>query len=791
MKAIRKILLSGAGLGALLAGAPAVAQQSADAATPLAEPVSAMTQPVSPMSAPDASAQTTGASDAGAAAVGDIVVTAQKRSQRLQEVPITIQALGAAAVEARRIDNIGRLSSVAPSVQISGVSNQKPVLYIRGIGTRSFGPAADQSVGVFLDDFYAGDASALFGGLSDIERIEVLKGPQGTLYGRNTIAGAISVVTKAPSQTPEGHIEASVGNYNLIQVKGSVSGPIAGDTVLGRLSFYSTKRDGYMRNLTTNGPGGLGQDLGGVRGKLLVNLSDRLSATLTADYNRDTSPGQLGKRQGPGTFLKATTLTNPPIDPNPFHSAENLDPTTDGTNYGANLRIKWTGDAFSALSLTQYRHNRFQALAALDASPLNTIQDDGGQTSRNVSQEFRLVSDPNGSASFGGRLDWILGVFYYHSTASATDHFTLGPDSYAAQLSGHTVNDVIYLNVKTESVAAYGEATFHITDRLSLTGGLRYSHDAKDGDESATTDTPGTPIVAANYSVPGLKLRSKSLDPKAVLSWKAAQDVLFYASYSKGYKSGGFQFLASNPIAASQVYGPERVNYYEAGVKSQWFDRRLTLNLAAFQGDYAGLQLTRIVGSTPFTSNAGQVRLRGIEFEGHAVPVAGVSLDANYTYLDNIFTHYNNCASTAVVGCPIFDGTRLPRSPKHQVILGAQYEHKVGDNGQLTLRADWTYRSKSILQEGGFGAALQNSGPVATLNPLFVEPSNTVLDLRATYRLRQWSLSLWASNVTNTAYADSFVAFASSVTPLGQIGNSMVRYYSPPRMYGATLGFNF
>lgn len=718
----------------------------------------------------------------------EIIVTAQRREQRLQDVPLTIQALGAAALAERRVENISALTVAIPSVTISGVSNLKPVLYIRGIGTRQFGPGADQSVGVFLDDFYVGDASTISGGLTDIERVEILKGPQGTLYGRNTIAGAISIVTQDPTDTTHAKFEGSVGNFDYRSFKGSVSGPLVEDKLAGRLSFFTTKRDGYLKILNTGGAG-LGLDQTGVRGKLLWHAAPALDVTLIADYNRDTSPGQLGKRLGPGTMLKAPRIPNPAIPADPYETFASFNPTTDATNYGANLKVRWSGDDFTILSLSQYRHNRFRNLTDLDGSALETFHVDGRQHSRTVSQEFRFTSDPSGGASFGGKLDWIGGLFFYRQKASAIDFVRSGVDGFAFQVSGRPANTSMSTDLTATSLAAYADLTFHLTPTLSLTGGLRYSHDKKTGVEAATTDNRGVPPVAAPFSVP-VSFRKSSVDPKIALSWKATDAILAYASFSTGYKSGGFQYLASSPTIAASTYGPERVDYYEAGVKTQWFDRKLTINAAGFYGKYRGLQLVRIVGTSSFTDNAAKVKLRGFELESR-LALGRLSLDASYTYLDNEFDEYNQCTSAAQTNCADLGGTRLPRSPTSQIVAGAAYKLPLSSDDDLTFRADWNHRSSYILEPGGFGATVPGVGRVPTLNTYTVQPTVDLLDLRASYRHKAWTLSIWGQNMTNQAYADAVVVFGSIVTPLGQIGDSTVRYPSPPRTYGATLAVAF
>jgi iron complex outermembrane receptor protein len=754
--------------------------------------VAAEANPVEASTAqPDSSTAPSDSSTTAEANTGsDIVVTAQKRSQRLQSVPLTIQAFGAAQLTERRVTNITALTNLAPSVNISGFSNQRVSLFIRGIGTRQLGPTTDQSVGVFIDDFYAGDSSALFGGLTDIERIEVLKGPQGTLYGRNTIAGAISVVTSAPSSTPEGKIEASLGNLGLVEVKGSISGPIAGEKVLGRLSFYSTKRRGYMYNPLT-GNTGLGQDVGGLRGKLLFHLTSDLTATVTGDYTRDTSPGQLGKNQGPRVFGVAPGVAIPPIDPDPFRNAANIDGTTDATNYGGNLRLEWQQPSVTLLSLTQYRHNRYRALSEIDQSPLDILTNDSSQSSHNFSQEFRLSSDPSGQLSLGGKLDWIVGLFYYSSSAQTADIRTFGKDSFAFSIVKRPIVSPLLGSVDVESYAAYVDATLHITDTISINGGLRYSKDKKDGVLTGSSDAPGTPTVTQNYSVP-LRLRSDSLDPKIAINWKPSEDILAYAFYSSGYKSGGFQFTPSTALIARQVYGPERVNYFEGGVKTQFFDRRLTVNLAGFYGKYRGLQLNRIIATSQFTGNAASVNLRGIELETRATVTDRLSANVSYTYLNNKFASYDQCRDAATTAnCFDLTGTPIARSPKHQIIAGARYKLPIDDVTDLTFGADWTHRSKSLLELGGFGAVARDGTRLATVNPLFVEPSNDVVDLRATLRRGNVSFAGWVTNLLNEAYSASPLAFPSTIVAGNQIGNSFIRYFAPSRMYGVTLSSHF
>jgi iron complex outermembrane receptor protein len=544
-----------------------------------------------------------------------------------------------------------------------------------------------------------------------------------------------------------------------------------------------------MKNLLTGGTG-MGIDQRGVRAKLRYQPNAQFTATFSMDYNKDRSPGQLGFNLGPGSYLKSFTLPNQPILTNRLKSLANGDPTSDGTNYGANLKLEYDTGSVVLTSLTQARKSRFHDRQDNDGVGYDDLHQDGKQDAQSYSQELRASSEQGGFGTFDGRLTWQAGLFYFHQKSAASDIFELGPDSFVvANLAHHLVNDTIGSALTTESYAAYGEATFKITQQLSLTAGIRYSHDKKTGTETGATDSPGFPFVTAPFSVP-VTSSSHATNPKFTLSYAVTPDFNVYAGYSQGYKSGGFQYLATTPAIAALVYGPETVDNYEAGVKSQWFDRRLTLNVAAFKAKYKGLQLGRSIGTSFFTDNAAAVDLRGVEAEARAVLPHGFSVEATYTYLDNKFSSYNQCTALSAAGCGIFDGTVLPRSPKNELNLGGEYKTDVGSDSDLTLRADMTYRSKYILDAGGLGGTLPGGAPYPD-NANLVQKDLTLLDMRATFRHGDWRLAVWGTNLTNKIYGSALVNTPSLKVAGNEIGNTTIIYWAPPRMFGATLSYSF
>ena len=729
-------------------------------------------------------------------ATADIVVTAQKRSERLQDVPAAITAVRGDALESAAVPSLDDVAKVTPGLIVGSFTPAKPIVFIRGIGTRQIGIGSDPSVGVFIDDQYVGQVSGFLTGLADIERVEVLKGPQGTLYGRNTIGGVISIVTKAPSTAPEGSLEAGLTNRVGHFVRGTVSGPLAGDSLRARVSAFSSKSNGYMLNLAT-GNRAQGEDQTGLRARIAFDATDRLMFMLTASTLHDTAPAQLGKSAGPLLFFRSPLVTVPTPTPSPYADRYDRDSSNDRLISSLTLRTDWRGDALTVSSITGYRFSRLDAVEDADNTILDVETQREHERVREYSEELRLSSEQNGALSLGGRLDWLAGLYLYHDDASRSDIFEWGRDSFPvflsqlpASLTGYTGGPVSRiatggaLTRQTDSAALFGQARFAVTGKLGLTLGLRYTREHKHGIYEGTTDVLGLPPILAPFTSDVARAWT-SFDPRVTIDWHATPDVMAYATFARGFKSGGFQFVVVDKSLSDRMFDPERVSSYEAGLKAQLFDRRVTLDLAAFHYDYSNLQLLRLVATTAGAStvvdNVAQSKVDGAELDLRWAVSRQLSLGTSYAYLNARFSEYGYATGQD------FSGTPLPRAPKNTLTMYADLDIPLGSEVSLGLHADWNYTARFTHEPGGFGTR----DTTVSLNPAFIEPSHNTVDLRASLDFGKWRISGFVNNLFDEAIRAAIQDFPAIPTPFGDIGSQTANYWAPPRTYGASVAMRF
>lgn len=708
--------------------------------------------------------------------INDIVVTAQRRSERVQDIPVAISAFGAQQLERAGVISIENIAPRVPSFYFGSFGATRPQLYIRGIGTRSFDPGSESSVGVFSDDVYMGRSSGSFGALKDIERVEVLRGPQGTLYGRNTIGGAINIISKAPTPDFSGNFEGGVSNYGGYEVFGAVSGPIAGDKVMFRASGWTVQRDGYVRNLAT-GKRFQGMDNAGGRFRLTLAPVEQLKIDLTAEIVEDgDEAGFGGFNQGTfgnpsSTFFKggprvATTNTG-----NLREGNLSFDPFLDRSARSLIGRIEYEGEALTVTSISAHRKLTTRDGRDLEGSSLQVLDQLSNERSNQFTQELRLSSTPGGALSFGGAVDWILGGFYYRDTSVRTDTFVIGIDSVVRAAAGTPATDVAGSDYKIESYAAFGQAVIHVTDAFDITLGGRYTRDTKRATQTGTT-TDAAPIIAVPFSTTN-KATYKSFDPRVVLSYKVSPDANVYASFSTGFKSGGFQYVPFSKAQADVLFAPEDIKAYEAGFKTEWLDRTLQINGALFRYDYKNLQVSRIIiaGTAPVSliTNAASSTINGADLEIGLRPSRNFRVNIAYGYLDAKYNAYAFNATTD------FSDTRMVRAPEHSVNVGAEWEAELGADTRLILRADYALMGE-FFHEPGQGEIRFGTG-----TPLTREPSYGLLDLRATLSHGQWTLTAYANNVGDVSYRRTVNA----------LGNTVVGFAGAPRIYGAKVGYSF
>ncbi|HEX8127357.1 MAG TPA: TonB-dependent receptor [Allosphingosinicella sp.] len=707
--------------------------------------------------APAADSDPAGAAPAAqspAAQGDDIVVTARRRDEQLQDVPLAISVLGGAQLDATGSINVGRLQQIQPSVQFFSTNPRNSAANIRGLGA-PFGLTNDgieQGVGIYIDEvYYSRIAVATFDFL-DVERIEVLRGPQGTLYGKNTTAGAINIVTRAPTFRPEARIELSLGNLDYIAAKASVSGPIVDDKLAVRLAASKSRRRGTIFNLASDRWVNE-QDNLGLRSQLLWRASKDLDVTLSADYNRQNPECcaqiyvRTGATQRPlsrqyAALAKAFNYAPPSTDP--FDRLTDLDTPLDAFQElgGVAVRAKWDLGPGTLTSVTAWRFWNWGPSNDRDFTglPITTVSANPSKQNQ-YSQELRY----SGSS---GKLDYVGGLFAYrqnqHTTGAqeqgpAASRWLLNPTSANANnpavLNGlRSENDI---RLETTSLAAFGQIGWRVTDRLRLQPGLRVNYDRKIGSYVAVVTT-GTGSTVLNNDQRGIlapqsyeaKFSDWNVSGDFTIAYDLAPDVLAYATYAKSFKSGGINLAglpldaSNNPIVSAATVKPEKVDHFELGLKTQFLDRRATLNLAAFWTNIEDYQATVTNGQLGvlrgYLANADKVRVRGLEADFSIRPARGLNLYVSGAFTDHEYVRFvdapcppelaGGAAATAAnpasppgtpggfspANCDI-SGQWLPGISKWAFSFGGEYSRKaklLGRSGEAYFGADGSYRSR-------------------------------------------------------------------------------------------------
>lgn len=664
---------------------------------------------------------------------GDIIVTARKREEDLQDTPIAISAFSSESLEARGVVSTDSLATITPNLTLQnnpafGGASNSAAIYIRGIGQQDFVPTVDPGVGVYVDGVYVARSVGAILDLVDFERIEVLRGPQGTLFGRNTIGGAISITSKAPSQFFEGNISATYGTDDYLALKGSINAPLS-DAVAVRASAAYFGQDGYVERPAD------GIDLGDSNrfvGRLALRAepSDTVTLDLAFDY---TSARENGAPVSLLGINYGNTLAAPPfVDINnvlanlaagngPVPCATGAAPLNlavpgcyddrfisgPDTNLGTAPSFSdsdiW-GLSFTAeidltdnvtlKSITAYRELDSQFARDGDASPVTISQFFDDLQQEQFSQEIQLLG-----TGFDGRFEWILGGYYFDESGNNVNLLDFTVSRFR---SGGAFSN--------ESLAAFAQGTFEVSDVVSLTAGIRYTEDTK----SFTPDQEilenlvpflppfDAPIFAAGTPIlPNVTATRKfdALTPMVNLAVQPNPDLLLYATFSQGFKSGGFTQRVFPPILpgittpildpelAIPSFEPEDVTSYEAGVKYTSPDGVVRANLAAFLNDYTDLQIQVFTSVAPVFQNAASATVQGLEGEFQLNPGAGLFAEFSFGYTD---ASYDDIDFATTFVNPDNDFERIS---KWTLAGGVQKEFDFESGASITPRVDWSYRS--------------------------------------------------------------------------------------------------
>lgn len=647
-----------------------------------------------------------------------IIVTAQRRNQDIQDVPIAITAITGDALAKSGVVDPRDLTQMVPSLSMqAGTAASTTSLFIRGVGIGDFNSNTTGAVGVYVDDVFIGSNAAKLFNVFDGDGIEVLKGPQGTLYGRNTTAGAIRFSSRKPTDHFTGDLSASYGRFDEFRLEGGVGGPLVKDTVAMRVSGLYHTRDGTVFNRVT---GHKVNDLDMWAGRAIVDITPGPGALirLSVHGGKNTGGARQFQHRGQGVdffgdpaYLPDGTPTDglgyADTDGDIYAGDYNVEGKERISVFGASLTGEFEFGGVKLTSISAFEKVNRSTLEDTDAMPYDVVTAYYEDRPRQFSQELRLQSMNDGP------LNWIVGGYYFHDKLATDSSFDLlrvfrDPDDLLGTFD--PVNSLGLLRYpytqKTDSYALFGQADLQLTQSLTATLGLRYSHDRIDMDFHSLFDAVGGIDPVKDYSdvvLPLLDFEDRtSFDD---LSWRAALnydtgDTLVYASFSKGYNSGGYAGGASTELLQMEPFDSENLYAYEVGVKSDLFDRKLRLSASGFYYDYRDLQVFvfDLSGPIPIQRklNAGNARIYGLEAEATVKPTEWLDIFGAFTLLDSKYKEF------AALGGDDYSGNRLINAPSFAAAGGVDVTVPLADSGTIKGRLDGSYTSSIYLYPDNF-----------------------------------------------------------------------------------------
>jgi iron complex outermembrane receptor protein len=735
----------------------------------------------------------------------EVLVTARRREEAAQDVPIALTVVPAGVLQTTGTYNVGQLSQLVPTVQFFSSNPRNTAITIRGLGT-SFGLTNDglePGVGLYIDQVYMSRPAAATFDFVDVDQVEVLRGPQGTLFGKNTTAGAINITLKTPSFEREVEAEASAGTYGFLQARASISGPLVGNILAARLSLDGTLRDGMVHDVTT------GKDINNQnnfssRLQFLYRPNEKFSLRISGDYNHQQAICCAQGFAGFGPTLKSPVRQYPalaaaagyaPASLNPFERVVDTNSPAKANQIfgGLSAIADWgVGDA-TFTSVSAWRTWNWDPASDRDFTRLSIQTVSANPDNQNqYSEEVRVAS--NGSRT----VDYVAGLYYFRQKidarptaqygADAANWLLAGTGSPANLLDGYRADGDAHSD--TKSVAAFAQATWNIGSRLHLTPGLRYTYEDKSGsfDQTASgghprpgnnSDTNNLNSIARNQSY-AAHFTDGSVSGQANFAYNLTDDILAYVTYSRGYKSGGINLAgipvdaSGNPFVTTAVIKPENVTSYEIGLKNQFFDKRLTLNVDTFDTEVKNYQVN-VVDSGPgalrgYLANIKSVRSRGFEFD------SSLTVTENFSgYLSGAFTE-GQYLSFPNAPCPLelikdsttfcdLSGRPLPGLPRWSLSGGAEFRQPLGEDTAY-VGIDASYRSSTYSD--------------ASDSKYLVIKGYSLINLRAGLIMSGgWEFSAWLKNLFDQHYFQYMSA---------QPGNSGAVFALPgdPRTFGVT-----
>lgn len=757
---------------ASIVGAPAHAQTATDAATPGEQP-----------------GDEPAADEQGG--LGEIVVTAQKRSESLQRTPLAISAVSEEMIEARGIATAEDLNAVAPNLTTTQGPNNSShlIIFIRGIGESEPILTVDAPVAIYVDGVIVGRSTQGIFDLVDLERVEVLRGPQGTLYGRNTTGGAVNLITKKPSKDFGVNVFASAGNLGFLQARVSVdTGDLGGSGFRAKFSYLHKQRQGYLDDINApdrRDPGAYNNEA--YRVALAFDNGGPFRGNYTFDRNESDaySPGtQLAAARADivSYFSRSGAVGGTPfLGPNQDRYAQtrpDLTPITDRNQSHALTLELDLGPDNVLRSISGFRKSmNFIARTDLDGNsglrglvvspappgiqPIQLFGADKLTKQRQFSQELNLIGN------FGDTLDYVIGGYYFKERAREANpqRFTFVLNIPGLGLAGANIaNDLIYRHI-SETKAAFGQATYHITEDLDFTGGVRYTEDKKN-------------LIQASPIVRDITREFSNTNFAGTLNYQFTPSIFGYARVATGYKAGGF-----NARSVNEGFDPEKVTSYETGIKSDFFNRRLRVNANLFLAKLKDKQTQQFRagsgGASSITVNAGSATFKGVELEIEALPVEQLRLNASFGHTDREYDTFTVLDPASNMFVDIAGEAQFSYTAKTTVTAGAEYSFGNVLSGELSARVDYSYRSRIVFNViprfSPFDAAI--ASPAVGLFDARLSLSGLAI------AGRESSIALWGRNLSDKEYRVSGIDFGA----LGFATNT----YSEGRTYGVDLKIQF
>jgi iron complex outermembrane receptor protein len=720
----------------------------------------------------------------GADGVGEIVVTARRRSERIQDVPVSVTAISGAHLDQNHQYQLEDLNTRVPSLQVSYFNPRGSYVGVRGLGNNPASDGLESSVGIFLDGVYLGRPGMAVFDLTDVEQIELLRGPQGTLFGKNTSAGALTISTQKPSFDFGGSIDVSIGNYDYLQTRGSVTGGLVPDLLAARVSFYVTSRDGWVRN-PQSGARFNGSERQGGRLQFLLAPAPDLNIRLIGEYNRedDTCCALVAGAFGPGSYITRVAAAGGQavIGSTSYVSLSDRPHLMRTKQAAVTGLIDYDFGELTLSSISGWRDWRYRASFDPDGSSARVFVSSSATPtiSTQFSQEVRL------SNKAGGPVDFTAGLYYFDqdlTAVSATDfsgraanYLTNSAMPAAAFLAFNGAVTRIFADVKTKSYAGFAQITWHISPQIDFTGGIRGTYERK----KASVFRPAN-VVQARYQS---NLETDGFDPSwtASITFRPRAYLTGYATYSRGVKSGGLSPVVPEAgITADQLLvDSETTDNFEAGLKSVFADNRVRLNLSVFYQKVRDYQSTfmMLAGANPVSllTNVGDVTSQGVELEANITLVRGLDIYFAGSYNDVTYNDYRNapCPPERPGAACDLTGKQIANSPKWIGNFGAQYGFDVSPQIRTTLGGQLSYRDEY------FGNLDSSSFSVLG--------DNAIVNLNLGIELRELGVdaTFWIKNVFDRRYLTTF--------PVGGIGfyGAYLGTVADPQTFGLTMRKRF